>query len=469
MVSTWAAVGRRPGSVVRQAFSVGSSAAGQPGQVRLAGLLSRRDHGHGAGVPWRPAGRGVVRRVAELEHVVGGRRGASGQRGLADGEVGERGPSGFEQHVPRGDRLVGDPGVVQRHQRAGDVKGDPDDGRGGQRPGLGHGLGQRRAEDQDTRDPRRGPAGFGIRVDGVRDVRAVHHPRGQRTGREAAPGAGVGDQFLAEPLHRDPATAGAGMAEVDLAHRAVAEPRRDAVAADLARVVGAQRPVGRLAPLPGGYPYPGGPGEFLGDDAHPAELRSRNSRISRPDYCGVHLIRYRDGEIGAGIGGQCGAQWRAADQTVRVHDHWAAKTGRALLDQADANRHPQPDTVDAPHVIRAEVRGQRADERRQHHGWIDVGGHHHIDAVPGPLVVDTAEVHPAFADRIDHKERKPPLHIVLRQRRTCAVAGDIQDETYSEFTSVALPPGLGGHAVCHFPPHVPLRERVMGSPLPRKG
>src|SRR5215469_17856649 len=247
------------------------------------------------------------------------------------------------------------------------------------------------------------------------------------------------------------------MTEVGTARGTVAEPCRNAVTADLARVVGAQRPVGRLAPLPGGYPYPGGPGEFLGDDVHPVELRSRNSRISRPDYCGVHLIRYRDGEIGAGIGGQCGAQWRAADQTVRVHDHRAAKTGRALLDQAYANRHPQPDTVDAPHVIRAEVRGQRPDEHRQRHGWVDVGGHHHVNAVSGPLVVDTAEIQPAFGERIAHKERKPALYLVLRRRGTRAVAGDIHDESYSEFPSVALPPGPGGRAVCHFPHPMSLR------------
>jgi len=67
-----------------------------------------------------------------------------------------------------------------------------------------------------------------------------------------------------------------------------------------------------------------------------------------------------------------------------------------VLHQADANRHPQPDPVAAPRVVRAEVRGQRPDQHGQHDSRIHVGRHDRVDAVSGPLMINAVKIHSAF-------------------------------------------------------------------------
>jgi hypothetical protein len=119
-----------------------------------------------------------------------------------------------------------------------------------------------------------------------------------------------------------------------------------------------------------------------------AELRFRDARIPRLDDQRVHLIGYRHRQVGVRLIGERGTQRRAVDDPVDVDDHRPAEAGHAPLGQPEADRHAQPDPVPLVGVVAAQAGGQGPDQHGEHHGRVDIGRQHRVNAVACPLMVE---------------------------------------------------------------------------------
>ena len=353
--------GRPAGRPARWAAAQGGqparsgSSASSPGRDHVRGP-SRRRHGD------RPvAAKNAVAPSMSTSSAGGPRPG--GQRGPADAEVGEHRPARVEQHVVRGDRVVGEPGLVQRGERAGEAEGDPARrwrraaarSRPRPRPARGRAPGCSR--------PTAGPACLGVGVDDrARRAAPCTTLAAQRADRQAAAHVRVGDQALVEYLERCPAGSPRRscrrwppLAEVDPARLARAEPGGDA---------GTRRPRAGRSPPSGGRRARSTAGSDTHIQAGPensfattftrVNWPAGNSRISRLDY----QRRTPDLDIAtarSAPGSADKAERSAALSTSRLISTITGppKPAALALDEPHADRHPQPDPVDAGRALSA--------------------------------------------------------------------------------------------------------------------